>query len=74
MSGVYALTMCAWICGCLAFGLPFAIAYADADLDDAGFDFLLKIPNKEDNIHAHGDAIREFAYRMRSVRVDRCFA
>lgn len=53
MSGVYALTMCAWICDRFALGPPFAIAYADADFDDAGFDFLLKIPNKEDNIHVH---------------------
>ncbi|GJQ52918.1 MAG: hypothetical protein HKUEN02_17650 [Anaerolineaceae bacterium] len=44
---------------------------ADADLDDAGFDFLLKIPNKEDNIQTHGEAIREFAYRTRGVRADR---
>ena len=56
---------------CLALGLPLVAAYTDTDLDDAGFDFLLKIPNKEDNIQTHGEAIREFAYRMRGVRADR---
>ena len=56
---------------CLALGLPLVVAYVDTDLDEAGFDFLLKIPNKEDNIQTHGEAIREFAYRMRGVRADR---
>jgi glycosyltransferase involved in cell wall biosynthesis len=56
---------------CLALGLPLVVAYKDTDLDGAGFDFLLKIPNKEDNIQTHGDAIREFAYRMRGKRADR---
>jgi len=56
---------------CLALGLPLVVAYIDTDLDDAGCDFLLKIPNKEDNIQTHGEAIREFAYRMRGKRADR---
>ena len=56
---------------CLALGLPLVVAYEDTDLGEAGFDFLLKIPNKEDNIQTHGEAIREFAYRMRGVRADR---
>lgn len=56
---------------CLAFGLPLVIAYIDTDLRDLDCDFLLKIPNKEDNIQTHARAIREFAYRMRGVRVDR---
>jgi hypothetical protein len=56
---------------CLALGLPLVVAYTDTDLDEAGFDFLLKIPNKEDNIHTHGEAIRDFAYRMRGKRADR---
>lgn len=56
---------------CLALGLPLVTAYTDTDLDEARFDFLLKIPNKEDNIQTHGDAIRAFAYRMRGVRADR---
>jgi hypothetical protein len=56
---------------CLAFGLPLIIAYKDTDLHDLECSFLLKIPNKEDNIQTHADTIREFAYKMRGVRVDR---
>ena len=56
---------------CLASGLPTVIAYTDTDLNQAAFDFLLKIPNKEDNIQTHAHAIREFAYRMRGCRADR---
>lgn len=58
---------------CLAFGLPLVIAYADTDLEDTGCDFLLKIPNKEDNIQTHAQAIRDFAYQMRGRRADRAF-
>ena len=56
---------------CLAMGIPLVVAYIDTDLDDLISDFLLKIPNKEDNIQTHGEAIRAFAYRMRGVRADR---
>jgi glycosyltransferase involved in cell wall biosynthesis len=58
---------------CLAYGLPTVLAYTDTDLDRAAVDFLLKIPNKEDNIQTHAHAIREFAYRMRGRRADREF-
>ncbi|MDP1544950.1 MAG: glycosyltransferase family 4 protein [Anaerolineales bacterium] len=58
---------------CLAFGLPMIIAYKDTDLEDSGGDFLLRIPNKEDNIKTHADAIREFAYKMQGKRVERRF-
>ncbi|MDP1715416.1 MAG: glycosyltransferase family 4 protein [Anaerolineales bacterium] len=56
---------------CLAFGLPLIVSYIDTDLDHLNFDFLLKIPNKEDNIQTHARAIRDFAWRMRGSRVDR---
>jgi hypothetical protein len=56
---------------CLAFGLPMVLPYKDTDLDDLDCDFLLKIPNKEDNIQTHGEAIHGFAYRMRGLRADR---
>jgi len=56
---------------CLAFGLPMVISYIDTDLDDLNCDFLLKIPNKEDNIQSHAPVIRDFAYRMRGRRTDR---
>ena len=56
---------------CLALGLPLVLAYMDTDLGEAEYDFLLKIPNKEDNIQTHGEAIYEFAHRMRGCRADR---
>ncbi len=55
----------------LAYGLPTILAYKDTDLDDLTVDFLLKIPNTEDNILTHGKLIRDFAYKMRGKRVDR---
>ena len=56
---------------CLAFGLPLILAYTDTDLDDQNLDFLLKIPNTEDNIQTHAQAIYDFAYRMRGRRAGR---
>jgi len=56
---------------CLAYGLPMVLPHLDTDLKNLNCDFLLKIPNKEDNIQTHGQAIRDFAYRMRGRRVDR---
>lgn len=56
---------------CLALGLPLVLAYQDTDLHDLEADFLLRIPNKEDNIQTHAQAIRAFAFRMRGQRVDR---
>ncbi|MDK1081074.1 MAG: glycosyltransferase [Anaerolineae bacterium] len=56
---------------CLALGLPMVLPYKDTDLHNFDCDFLLKIPNKEDNIQTHAQAIRDFAYRMRGHRVDR---
>jgi glycosyltransferase involved in cell wall biosynthesis len=56
---------------CLAFGLPMVVAYRDTDLDDLTCPFLLKIPNKEDNIRTHAQDIHDFACRMRGLRVER---
>lgn len=56
---------------CLALGLPLVLAYIDTDLRDLEADFLLQIPNKEDNIQTHAETIRDFAYRMRGRRVER---
>jgi len=56
---------------CLAYGLPMVLPYKDTDLKDLDCDFLLKIPNKEDNIQTHGQAIHDFAYHMRGRRVER---
>ncbi len=56
---------------CLAFGLPLIVAYVDTDLDTLDCDFVLKIPNREDNIETHVRAIRDFVYRVRGQRVAR---
>jgi hypothetical protein len=56
---------------CLAMGIPVVMGYHDTDLGGLDCDFLLKIPNKEDNIQTHGEAIRAFAYKVRGVRADR---
>jgi glycosyltransferase involved in cell wall biosynthesis len=56
---------------CLALGLPLVLAYKDTDLHKLQAGFLLRIPNKEDNIQSHAQVIRDFAYRMRGQRVDR---
>jgi glycosyltransferase involved in cell wall biosynthesis len=56
---------------CLALGLPLVMAYFDTDLHDSKADFLLRIPNKEDNIQTHAQVIRDFVYRMKGRRVDR---
>jgi hypothetical protein len=56
---------------CLALGLPMILPYKDTDLDNLECEFLLKIPNKEDNIQTHAQVIRDFAYQMRGQRVDR---
>ena len=56
---------------CLAYGLPMVLPYIDTDLKGLDVDFLLEIPNKEDNIQTHAHVIREFSYRMRGRRVER---
>ena len=56
---------------CLAYGLPMILAYIDTDLHDMDCDFLLQIPNAEDNIQSHKDVIRDFVYRMRGKRAER---
>jgi len=56
---------------CLAYGLPLILPYADTDLDDLECDFMLKIPNNEDNIRTHAGLIRDFAYKMRGRRANR---
>lgn len=55
----------------LAYGLPLILPYRDTDLDDLEYDWLLKIPNCEDNLETHGQAVHDFAYRMRGCRADR---
>ncbi len=56
---------------CLALGLPMILPYKDTDLDSLNCDFLLQIPNTEDNIRTYSKNIRDFAYKMRGKRVVR---
>jgi hypothetical protein len=56
---------------CLAYGVPMVLPYIDNDINNLDCDFLLKIPNKEDNMLTHGKIIRDFAYQMRGKRVKR---
>jgi glycosyltransferase involved in cell wall biosynthesis len=55
----------------LAYGLPIIYAYKDTDLEGIESEFLLRLPNTENNVIDNIDAIREFAYQMRGRRVDR---
>lgn len=54
----------------LAFGLPAIIAYQDTDFME-GADFLLSIPNTEDNVQTHLEQIRQFVYEKQGYRVPR---
>jgi len=55
----------------LAYGLPVILGYEDTDFIGSEFDFLLRLPNTEQNVLDHAEEIRDFAYRMRGVRVER---
>lgn len=55
----------------LAYGIPTVIAYQDTDLSGREFDFLLQIPNREDNVQSHAGLIRNFVQRMVGRRVER---
>lgn len=55
----------------LAYGIPLILPYCDVDFDDLEYDWLLKIPNREDNVLTHAAAIHDFANRMRGRRADR---
>jgi hypothetical protein len=55
---------------CLAYGLPLIISHLDTDLQDVQSDCLLQIPNREDNLVTHGQAVHDFAWKMRGRRVD----
>lgn len=55
----------------LAHGLPVILGYFDTDLSMKNLDFVLQIPNTEENVNNHSILIRDFAYRMMGKRVDR---
>jgi len=56
---------------CVSRGIPIILPFIDSDLDDLRSDLILKIPNNEENIHAHAAEIRDFLYRVRGKRIAR---
>lgn len=54
----------------LAFRIPVILAYRDTDLDEITSEFILKIPNTENNILENIEKIRSFAYAMTGKRAD----
>jgi hypothetical protein len=54
----------------LATGLPVINGYTDTDYPD-GADFLLTLPNTEDNVEAGLGAIRDFVAKWSTLRVPR---
>lgn len=54
----------------LAMGLPTIIGYRDTDFPD-GAEFLLRLPNREDNVTSNLGEIRAFVERMMGRRVAR---
>jgi glycosyltransferase involved in cell wall biosynthesis len=55
----------------LAYGIPVIIAHKDADLVGLNSACFLFLPNTEDNVVSHADAIRDFAYNSMGRRVER---
>ena len=55
----------------LAYGLPIILAYYDSDVSGKNFEFVLQIPNNEENVVENTELIRDFVYRMVGERVKR---
>jgi hypothetical protein len=56
---------------CSARGIPCILPYLDTDFSDVGSSLFLRIPNTEDNILTHGQAIHDFLFQARGHRVTR---
>ena len=56
---------------CAARGIPCVLPYLDTDFTDMDSSLFLQIPNTEDNIRTHGQAIHDFVYRARGQRATR---
>ncbi len=52
-------------------GIPCIIPYTDTDFHDLDNEYFLQIPNTEDNIRTHGQAIHDFIFSMRGKRIPR---
>lgn len=55
----------------LAFGIPLILAYNDTDLGGLDADWLLRLPNTQNNVIENIEAIKNFAYQMMGRRVER---
>ncbi len=55
----------------VAHGIPCILPYYDSDLTPLKSEYFLQIPNNAENIHTHGQEIRDFLYNMRGKRVPR---
>lgn len=55
----------------LAYGIPVILAYRDTDLIDIDSDLFLFLPNTENNILDHAQAIHDFAFKVMGKRIER---
>lgn len=55
----------------LAYGIPVILAYRDSDLVDIDSQLFLLLPNTETNVQDHAQAIHDFAFRVKGLRVER---
>ena len=55
----------------LAYGIPVLLGYKDTDLSNLDSEFILQIPNREDNVEVNAEKIRSFAYSMMGKRLNR---
>lgn len=54
----------------LAYGIPVIIAYQDTDFDSEDENFILQLPNCEDNINNHINEIKSFIMHQKGRRAD----
>jgi hypothetical protein len=57
---------------CSARGIPCILPYLDTDFLEMKNNLFLQIPNTNDNIITHGQAIHDFVFHVRGQRVPRC--
>lgn len=55
----------------LAYGIPVILAYRDTDLTEIESDLFLFLPNTEENVLDHAQAIHDFAFKVMGRRVER---
>jgi glycosyltransferase involved in cell wall biosynthesis len=51
-------------------GLPVILGYYDTDLSNLAGEYILHLPNTEDNVESCAEQIHSFAYRMMGKRMD----